>query len=336
MTPASQANERAVLSSDDGTTQTFWLVDPSDPTAPRPVWSSVHSPHWSGRAVVSPDGGSIALTELPPTARDPDHEAELRVVDIATQREQMLATSVDLRSTLVWSNDGRSIAYQRFEATGEELLLQSRSGGRETIAAKAGAGERLFPLDVRQNGVLVVVFGSGGAALERFQNGVVYKLHQLSTGGVARDFVLSPDGKQLAYLSTEASDGSGLSRARVVAMDGSTAKELPEDWGEIVGVTWDERGRLVAGSTGGAAGLYQASGERLRAMNRSGFLQPLAWSPSGDYLAVRAFNGTSGSEPGNADDELLTADGRLLPLADSGAARFIGWSAISAGMGGER
>jgi Tol biopolymer transport system component len=330
----SLVHEFAVLSSDDGRTQTLWLTDSSDPTARRPIWSFMHSPQWSGGAEVSPDGRSIVYTVLPDAARDPDHEAELHIVDIGKRQAQTLATGIDLRSTLVWSKDGQSISYQRFEGPREDLLLQARGGGEETVVAIAGPGERLLPISVRQDETLAVLYSSNGATLERLQSGTLEPLRQLSNGDATRDFALSPDGKQLAYLTTDSSDGSGLSRGRVVAVDGSTARELPGSWGEIVGVSWDARGRLVAGSTGSAAGLHLANGERLPVSNRAGFLQPLSWSPSGRFLALRAFSGQSGSQPGSASDEILTSDGHLLPLADSGNVRFIGWSADPADSGG--
>jgi dipeptidyl aminopeptidase/acylaminoacyl peptidase len=316
--------EYVAFSSDDGWTQTLWIAEALNLSDRRPIASFSHRPNWSGGAGVSPDGRFIAFTVLPADGGNPDSGAELRIVSIESKQIQTLALGVDLRSTLIWTKSGNAVAYQRFRGGVQELLLKSREGGHETSLTEAEVGERLVPLEVDDASALVVVYDGQGASLNRAGNARFQKLVALSGSGATRDFELSPDGKELAFLTTDTPDGS--SSARLVALDGSTAKQLPSSWGEIVGVAWDPFGRLIVGSSGSEAGLRARNGERLLAPEHSGFLQPLRWSPSGRYLAVRAFTGQSSSQPGNASDELLTTNGRMQPLTDSSNARFIGWA----------
>jgi hypothetical protein len=319
--------EYVVYSSDDGLTESLWLADPIDPAARRALLAFSHRPAWSGVAVVSPQGRSIAYTVLPSSGRDPDRDAELRILDIQTQCTQTLEEGIDLRSTLVWSDDGLRIAYQRFIGSSQETLLQSLAGGGEESLDEAKADERLIPVAIQGGVLLEVLFDTNGATLEMKQDASRRDIQRLSDGGATRGFELSRDGKQLAYLATDAGN-RGISRARVVAVDGSSARQLPADWGEIAGVAWNAGGKLVIGSTAASTGIRAVDGERLLSPMRPGFLQPLAWSPSGQFLAVRAFSGQSGSQPGDANDELLTSTGQLLPLSDSTNARFIGWTTI--------
>jgi hypothetical protein len=102
---------------------------------------------------------------------------------------------------------------------------------------------------------------------------------------------------------------------------------LPASWGEIVGVAWGPSGGLVAGSAGRSAGLYTLGGERLQMPTMPGFAQPLAWSPSGSYLALRLFSGPSAEQPGTAREAILSPEGGLAMITASAPVRFIGWAA---------
>jgi hypothetical protein len=56
-----------------------------------------------------------------------------------------------------------------------------------------------------------------------------------------------------------------------------------------------------------------------------GFDVPLGWSRSGAAIAVRSFDGSSISAPGNARLDVLAANGARKTIA-TGEVTFIGWT----------
>ncbi|HET9321339.1 MAG TPA: hypothetical protein VFO27_16235 [Bryobacteraceae bacterium] len=305
----------------------FWLADPAKPSVRQLLVTVEHQSGWAGVATVSPNGKTVALTVLPQGKRDPDHEAGLQMFDINKPQSRTLADGIDLRSTLVWSPDGAAVTYQRFDGSQQQLWSQPAIAQPATEFNAVQNGERIIPLALDEDGqVLEAHFGGRGVDLERIRAGKAPEQVQHLSDSSARNFALAPGDGRLAYLAVDRGNSDPVSRAYVSDLSGGAIKELPADWGEIVGVVWNANQELVAGSAGSTAGLRTEAGVRVPSPAVPGFLQPLSWSTSGKYLAVRSFSGTSGAQPGSARDALLTQKGKLILITDTLPVRFVGWA----------
>lgn len=330
--PAQVATDIFVSVQDDGSSTTFWLTDAGHASKRQRLRTVEHARGWSGAATVAPDGRGIAYTRLPQNESNPDRQAELWFLRIADRRATMLAAGVDLRSILVWPADSSAVIYQRFDGGQAQLWRQALAGGPGEFVAASAPGTALIPIGYTgpQRDLLAARFDRQGTDLIGVHEAGSAEVTWHLADGPARNLVLSPDGTRLAFLFVDMA-GPSLSRAGTVDLATGDSKQLPVEWGEAVGVAWEPDGTLMAGSAGPAAGLRLESGAVLRPAGPAGFAQPLAWSPSGRFLAARRFSGRSGQNPGSARDVILDREG-----ADSGggvAGRFAGWLA-PAGSGG--
>jgi hypothetical protein len=317
--------ESFVFTSEDGASTRFWLADPAKPSVRRLLQTVDHQLNWSGVAAVSPDGRSIAYTVLPPGERDPDRGAQLLVLDIAAKRSYSLASGVDLRSSLIWSLSSEAITYQRFVDGQQQLWIQPKGGGPGRLLAEGRDGHRLLPIGFSGESLLAARFSSGGTVIERLNDDRPPESLQTLAHQMSRGFTLSHNGDRLAFLTVSGDGPDAVSHAEILDLHVASMRQLPGDWGEIAGVSWSANDLLVAGSTGPAAALRNELGERISVPLNKGFAQPLLSSPSGRYLALRAFSGDSGAQPGSARDLLLSQRGRLIAIADSQPVRFVGW-----------
>ncbi len=327
--PASSGGEAFLFSTDDGALMQFWLADPAKTSVRRQVASVRHEPGWPGNSAVSPDGRTLAYTVLPPGSHDPDHGAELMTLALVTGQAQAVARGIDLRSTLVWTNSGSAVSFQTYDGAGERLWLQPPDGGADEMLAEETTGVRLLPVAgaAEGDGLLAARYSGSGVDLVSITTGAKPSVLEHLTDGVARDLVLNPTAGSLAFIATGASDGDPVSRGYVASLKGGAPQLLPAPWGEVVGLAWSPSGTLVAGAAGPSAGLYTLDGRRLQAPLAAGFAEPLGWSPSGHYLALRLFSGSSSEQPGSAREAILAQDGKLATVTDSAPVRFIGWLA---------
>jgi hypothetical protein len=56
-----------------------------------------------------------------------------------------------------------------------------------------------------------------------------------------------------------------------------------------------------------------------------GFDVPLGWSPDGEYLVARSFDGSTSYEPGGDTIVLISAEGERRPIAASSELIVLGW-----------
>jgi hypothetical protein len=319
------SGEPLVYMSDDGGSSAFWLVEADRPATRQLLQSMPHAPGWSGRAALAPNGSTLAYTLLGRNSSDPDHEAQIWLLNLEDRQTVLFVAGVDLRSALVWSADSSSIAYEHRTGTRGEIWERSFGADPEFVAASP-AGAELIPFAFGPDGTLLAaLYDQGGTDIVGVQPGDARQTRHVSNG-VARDLVLSPDGGRAAFVfdddATAPSSGGGTVDLRT----GATAR-LPHRWGEIIGVAWTAANRLTAGSTGMAAGIRDESGDVVVASRDGGFDQPLAWSPSGRYLAVRHFRGQTGGDPGAASELVVKNDGARFDLTTGQPARFVGWLA---------
>jgi len=325
-----QRGESLVYMADDGTSSSFWLVDAGRPSTRVLIQSVPHAAGWSGQAAVAPDGNAIVYTRLSQSESDPDHAAELWLLRLADRRPVLLSEDVDLRSPLVWSSDSASIVYQRLDGQQAQLWRRRIDGGVPVIAASPAPGSVVIPFGYADDGDLLgALYDQSGTELVRLGNDGEQQQVQHLSDGTARDLVLSPDRRRVGFLFTDTSVNPPASRGAAVDLSTGSISILPSAWGEVVGIAWTPASVLVAGSAGSAAALRAESGKIVVPVKGSGFAQPLSWSSSGLYLAVRSFSGQSGQDPGSAAEMVLRTDGPAFELTTGQPVRFVGWLGAS-------
>jgi hypothetical protein len=331
-TPAAPAPAAAryVYQVFDSTSDDLYVASTDAAVTPLLIARIPHAREWGVRASVSPDGSRVAYTVMPTRARRPEADAEAWVASVDGSGAQKLAEGVDLLARPVWQADSTGIVVRRYPKTGDGLLPQRLelallSGSARLLVKRDGtaglypigfAGDRFFFAELTDRGTEIRSLAGGQEKLG------------FAVEGVARDWVLSPDGTRMAYLAPVAR-GAISYRAFTVDLGSSspTPAEAQSGPGDQLGPafrpTSDE---LTVGgpATGHAAALFAASGASLGAVGSPravGFDQPLGWSTDGRFLAVRQFDGASADDPGAASDVIVAPNGRRIAVAGS----FTGW-----------
>jgi Tol biopolymer transport system component len=192
--------------------------------------------------------------------------------------------------------------------------------------------DALFPIGFSADGATFYHVALSGAGSRLFAletaSGTVTTVAQISDG-LTRDWALSPDGSQIAYLALTTSPEAISSRAYSIDLATAAIEPLTDLGVSAFGPVWDREGTLVVGTlTPGGEGsfVHVRDGKTSQVLGpEGGFDVPLAYLPGGAYL-VRAFEGASASAPGRASLTLIDSDGARHVLSTSDVT-FVGWSA---------
>lgn len=278
-------------------------------------------PGYTSYGAVSPDGKRVALvtadagTQARPTA-------SLLIVELDTGGVERAASDVDYLQTPVWAADGTSVAVTRSTnrdtpSTDVDVLVVPVDGSGERISAEVAGVLGAYAVGFDPQGRLVyVTIGQRGSVLYRDATEVT-----VLAAAITRDWRLSPDGKDLAFIETSTAEGVHyFGRTVSLGGNGSQAFSLAAT-GESLGVAW--RPGSAAATFGVEPG--GSVGENAHALSAAGFDIPLAYSADGGLLAVQRWTGTSFEAPGDASLEIVQPDGSRARL--DGFGRFYGWAA---------
>ena len=322
----------------------LWAANPADPTDRVLLGSAPHAPGFSVFPALSPDGAQVAYTALPAGASDAlsGSMAQLWLLDIASGDARMLADNVALRIAPVWSPASDALVVRRDTAEGGELVrvdLSSPSAGSgqdatQTIAAQAAG---LYPIDFSPDGgaLYYATLSQAGTDLMRAPvsstkaAGAPEPVAHLSDG-IARNWHLSPDGAQLAYLAAAPAGAATAYVAQVLDLKtGAVLTPLGDAAGAQFNPVWDDSNAITIGGAAGAAlRLSVAGGAVARAplpAPATGFDVPIGWSPDGAFLIVRAFEGPSPAEPGPSHVVAIDATGGRRSLSPQSDVEIAGW-----------
>lgn len=284
-----------------------------------------HLPGFTSSGAVSPDGKRLAVVTVEggSLARP---EASLLVVDLETATTRRVATAIDPLQTPVWSSDGQYLAISRPldegkpQATIRFFRVKADGGGSNKLYDVQGA-LGAYAVGFEANGALigVTINGTGSHATRDGQH-----VATLSTQ-ITRDWRLSPDGKQIAFI--EANLDAGLRYiARTVALDGGAQRSVEALTGgstQQLGVAWNPASsQPTFGREPSAAARSTEVGNREN-LSAPGFEVPLDYSPDGEALAVTRWSGTSFSDAGEGRLAIVTSQGTVEVAAN---ARFLGWA----------
>ena len=341
---ASGAAPTLLISEFSETASTIWRVPAVNPANRTRLTRVQHAAGWELEGAVAPDGRRLAYLVLPPAARDPRTQAQLVVTD--GSQSAVRATGLDLTAGVVWSTDGTAMFARRVRlaADGRAVFTLVEVPAAEGPALDLLTRDDLFglfPVGRSPEGpTYAVALTAEGSVLLALDGSRVLQTIALAAG-VTRDWRLSPDGATLAFTKQ---DGLNL-QVRVQALSGTTpadatrpdatpAAARPATIGAAqttagsAAPAWHPDGSLSVGrfGAGEAAALrVRANGDTsVDATPATGFVLPVAWAPTGDYLAVRAFTGSGPGDVGTEQAAVLTAGGERLPV--SGAyVRVLGW-----------
>ncbi|HEU0075746.1 MAG TPA: hypothetical protein VFS30_17235 [Dehalococcoidia bacterium] len=336
-TPAANtaSNGRIAYFEYGATADTLWLTSPSDPAEREPVFTAPHALEYGVIPSISPYGTGVVYAALPPSiaAPGPDSPAELWYAPLNAGAEpRLVASGIDLLVAPVWSPDAKRVVYRRSDATSFALVEMPFDGGAERLLVMTSSDEALFPIGFSRDGATLyyVDLSNAGSQLLAFNtlSGSITRVTQLS-GGLTRDWVLSPDGSQLAFLALDYTPEAISSRAYVVDLATTAIQPVSDAHASAFGPIWDDDGALIVGtlSPGGGSSFVQLQdGKTSQILGpQSGFDVPLAYLP-GDARLVRAFAGASSSAPGRASLTLIDSNDERHVLSTSDVT-FVGWSA---------
>ena len=307
----------AVVAKNTGAATVVTVVGASANTAPMEIATVPHLPGVDLRGAVSPDGRYVALV-TPDTVVLGRPVAALIALDLETGEVRRLVEGLEPLQDALWSPDSRAIVVTHRSWTGGEpatsLVRVAMDGAVTVMETHPGAG-MVAPIGFDAAGRLLAVrIDARGSTLTREGVGVRWL-----SSHVTRDWALSPDGTQLAFV--EANTWQGLRYLpRVVRIDGSGSVRAASTSGQqAVGVAWAPSG----GSPRFGSEPHTPPGS-VSAQSVIGFDVPLAYSRDGTSLAVHHWSGGSFEDPGAPQLAIVSAAGRQ---SLSGFSRFFGWSA---------
>lgn len=295
------------------------LVVPSSGGDPIEVARVPHLPNFGSTGAVSPSGRFLALvTPDQGTATAP--LGTLHVLDIETGVVRTLAKGLDVRQVPAWDRAETSVVVRRTRlfADGAATVTFDRVGldgySRELGRATGVAGAFAVGFDPADRFVAVVLDGRGSTLVRDMA-----EVMTLSTY-ITRDWRLSPDGTELAFIETNLEGGLKY-LPRLARLDGDekgAALAQANGDSQALGVAWRPDGTLEFGlETAAVAGVSAQSAV-------SGFDVPLAFAPDGSVLAVQHWSGDSFENAGTMSFEITGPGGRVTV---QGITRFIGWTA---------
>jgi WD40-like Beta Propeller Repeat len=313
---------------------TLWLASASNPGDRASAFVIPHAPEYGAVPSLAPLGSKVAYTALAPEtpAPGPDAPADLWLASLSGNVEtRLVASGVDLLVAPVWSPDADSLVFRRSDASGFSLIEMPAGGGAEDVLVASSAYDALFPVGFTPDGATLyyVALSEQGSRLRAVDVATGQETSiALLSDGLSREWTLSPDGTQLAYLALTQTQDAINSRAYVVDLATSAIEAVSDLAVSAFGPVWDAQGGLTVGtvSRDGEGSLVELrDGKTSQVLGpEGGFDVPLASMPDGGLL-VRAFEGASASTPGHATLTMIDAKGKRHALT-SRETTLVGWS----------
>ena len=274
-------------------------------------------PHLFGfslRGTVSPSGRHVAL--IAPDGGLPTRPlASLLSLNLETGELLRLAEGLDPLQDALWARDSESVLVTRNAEDGGVSVTRVELDGKETVLETHPRAVAIAPLGFDGEGRLLAVRIDGrGSTLTRDGSPIRWL-----SAHITRDWSLSPDGTQVAFV--EANLARGLRYLpRVVSVEGDGGvSAATTTTRQALGSAW-----APEGDTPRFGREPNARPGSVSAQGPGGFDVPLGYSGDGRSLAVRHWSGPSFLTPGTPRLEIVSGSGRQ---SLTGYTRFFGWSA---------
>jgi hypothetical protein len=329
--------QRLLISEFADEADTIVAVNPDDPSDRTEIATIDHASGYGIFPTLSPAGDAIAYTGLPPDTERPapDAPAQAAIVD-DDGHVTLLADDVDLLVPPVWAPDGESIVVRKNtpeddSAGSFELIALSRDGSRDTITSWSSAA--VFPIAFSPDGATLyfATLNASGTDLYRIgPDGAGETLIAHLSDEIARDWKLSPDGNTLAYSVAESGGKPAMLAMTLDLATGAEQRVTSDSDRAEFNPAWNVDGDLTISSVkpdGGGDAISVDSGGAVTALsdNSDAIDLPLAWSPDGSSLAVRAVDGASPEEAGRSYVEIVTPGGGRERASDAADVLVVGW-----------
>lgn len=296
----------------------IYAAPADDPSAALEIATVAHVSGNAVRGAASPGGDSVALI-VATSGTQARPASDLVLVDLESGDQRVLAPGVDSLQDPMWGRDGSAVFVTRGGdvAPGPVRVVRiDASSGEETVVQSVERALGMYPVAVDPEGRLVTVVIDGAGSTVYRDGAAVLTI----SGGITRDWSLSPDGSAIAFIET-LTEGGVTYRPAVLSLDGSGVQGqslVPAS--EALGTAWPPAGGAPA--FGVEAGVAVA-GAQAQGLAGAGLDVPIAYSNDGEHLAVQAWTGDTFDAPGDASYELVSSNGRVtIP----GATRFLGWA----------
>ena len=317
------AGEYAVLGRSEGNEDVISVAWAQHPGSVTEVVRVPHLDGFTSTGAVSPDGRKLALVSVDGGSRT-QPVASLKVVDLETGQLVKAAEDIVPGQTPVWNLGSDQLVATRMpsgnvpSATIDVLSVGANGKGERIVGSHSGVlGVYPVAFDANDRLLSVIINGEGSIVRREGAGDVVISSH------VTRDWKLSPDGSELAFIEADTTGGLRY-LARTVRVDGSSlqsqALSAPIS---ALGAAWAPNGRLAFGVEPGQESDNSPQALAGAGTPGAGFDVPLGYSVSGEALLVTHWSGSSFQQSGQPALELVTRDGRE---TYDNFTRFYGWS----------
>lgn len=313
--------------------------DPEDRTL---VTTIEHAPEWGINPAAHAAGSRTAYTVLAPDAR-PAREtpAELRLLDVETGEQTLLASDADLLTVPVFDRTGQHVVYRSNGEAGRQSLVsvEIATGTRRTLhTVETQFG--VYPVGFGRDGALLFAdLSARGTELYRLapDEGARPELLLHASEQVARDWEVSPDGMTISFVAPETREQRVVNRLQVVELDGTRrvpvpAAETPSTADQFSPVWRPDGSAITVGREAypdetAPAVTYPLDGGSPQALATppEGYDVPLSWSDDGKYLAARSYDGTTANQPGEESLVVIAPDGQRRTVDALTEVLFLGW-----------
>jgi len=331
--------EATLVFAEFGPTEDQIYVAPAANPAERTQVSTVaHVGGWGINPAPSMAGSLVAYTVLPPGAQPrSDAPAELWLLDVRTGASVRLASDADLLAQPRFDATGQQVAYRATTSSGEQELVRVDLETRLRRVLHTSANSLgVFPIGFTNDGALLfAALSVSGTDIFRVEDREAPELLVHASDNIARDWLISPDGRELSYLAPELHLERYVHRLHIVSTDDGrpvdenrTAVATNEQFGPV----WTPDGEAITvgqeaypGASAPAMTLSESGGTEVLPAPVAGFDVPLGWSPDGRYLVARSFDGVSAHEPGRESIVVISKEGQRLPVPGRSEVIVIGW-----------
>ena len=305
----------AVAIRNEGAHDTVLAVDAATGDAAE-VAKIEHLEGYASFAAVSPDGNTLAAVVADQGTRA-HPSATLHIVDLNSGEARALERGLDQLQQPLWDPAGADVYVTRTTpadspAAEVQVLRVDVASGAVAVATSIAGVAGAYPVGFDAGGrLLTVAIAAEGSVLYRDSEPAF-----AFSPAITRDWRVSPDGTQLAFIEAAVDSGLEYRFGLVSLIDGSDQRAQRTGAGQQLGVAWNPADGTIA------VGQDPGSGTSRNSSANGGFDVPLAYSPDGTFLAVEAWSGGSFERPGQAVLEIAGPSGRV-SLAS--ANRFAGW-----------
>lgn len=323
------AGDYAVVSRTEGDTDIIAVAPVDNPSAPTEITRVHHLDGYSTNGVVSPDGKQLALI-VPDAGSSAQPSASLVLVGMNSGAQTRLAQNLDPQQTPLWAPDSASIVVVRnLQPTISIARVPTDNSGAKTLKDYPKIlGAYPFAFDPQGRLLAAIIDARGSTLTIDGTDGA------LLSDQITRDWRLSPDGSQVAFIESNL-DGGLHYQARIFAFDGSAnvSAQAQTDGSQQLGVAWRPGSAAATFGNEHTTTSLDAGNAQSQSVAEStgdgitgggGFDVPIAYSKDGAALAVTHWTGPSFAQAGKSTLEVITETGRV---ALPGYAKVLGWAA---------